>query len=207
MCDLRNSRRLHTIDRSGVCLSDWVFKCSSFQMLICSWILFLIFMSDPHLFVWSSTLLIIIISDCSDQGYETEKRNAQQLASKLDQSYAVIDELETQSRHLSRQTSQADSRVLNLEVSNTELRAQLDHQTKSLEDLENDNRSVLLIRKIGTISWLIDFNSILLNHDLMDRGIRLLRVQQDSIFVTALGFYGNWNLLKLRVKVRFTRNK
>lgn len=73
--------------------------------------------------------------------FENEKRNVQMLSSKLEQSYAIIEELENQSRHLSRKSSQADAHVLNLEVSNTELKAQLDYQTKSLENLENDTKT------------------------------------------------------------------
>jgi len=73
--------------------------------------------------------------------FENEKRNVQMLSSKLEQSYSIIEELENQSRHLSRKSSQADAHVLNLEVSNTELKAQLDHQTKSMESLENDSKT------------------------------------------------------------------
>jgi len=73
--------------------------------------------------------------------YQNEKRNVERLNSKLEQSYAIIEEFENRTQHLSRQSSDADNHRLNLEVSNTELRVQLEHQTKNLKNLNAEQKA------------------------------------------------------------------
>ena len=75
------------------------------------------------------------------KSFENEKHNVQIMSSKLEQSYAIIKELENQSQHLSRKSTHADAHLLSLEVSNSELKAQLDRQTISLEDLESESKA------------------------------------------------------------------